>query len=134
MIKAVVFDCFGVLTSIYASGSDETLFAFIRDDLKPRYKIGMLSNAGGNMLDELFEKWQVELFDDVVLSYQTGTMKPDPAIYELTANRLGVLSQECVFVDDVQRYCDAAEGVGMKAVWHRDTNETIQKIQELTRA
>lgn len=38
------------------------------DDLKPDYKIGFLSNAGANWLDELFI-WQ-QAFDEVVLSYQ----------------------------------------------------------------
>lgn len=127
----MIFDCFGVLTSVDANGANETLFEFIRDELKQRYKIGMLSNAGGNVLDMLFEPWQVQLFDEVVLSYQTGMVKPDPGIYELTAHRLGVSTDECIFVDDIQRYCDAAIDMGMKAIWHQDTAETIKKIKEL---
>src|ERR1035437_4961840 len=33
---------------------DDELFAFIRSELKPRFKIGMLSNAAANWLDEMF--------------------------------------------------------------------------------
>ncbi len=110
------------------------LFAFIRDELKPRYKVGMLSNAADDWLNELFEPWQVGLFDETVLSYQVGMVKPDPAIYQLTTAKLGVLPDECLFVDDVERYCTAAEALGMRAVHHQDTNRTIATIEELLRA
>lgn len=133
-IKAVIFDCFGVLTSINANDANETLFAFIRDELKPGYKIGMISNAGANFLHELFEEWQVELFDDTVLSFEAGAVKPDPAIYEMAISRLGVMPEECVFVDDLERFCTAANDLGMNAIWHQDDADTIAKIRNLINA
>lgn len=130
MIKAVIFDCFGVLTSINANDTNDVLFAYIRDELKPQYKIGMISNAGANWLNELFEPWQVELFDETVLSFEVGVVKPDPAIYEFATNRLGVLPEECIFVDDLERFCTAATEQGMSAIWHKDDADTIAKIKE----
>lgn len=134
MIRAVIFDCFGVLTGTGGDAVNKDLFVFMRDILKPKYKLGMLSNAGSDMLNELFEPWQASLFDDVILSYQTGMVKPDPGIYELAANRLGVLAEECIFVDDIESFCDMANTVGMKAVFHKDTDKTIRKIMEFIRA
>ena len=56
---------------------NEELFDYIKSDLKPRYKIGMLSNAAENWLDEMFTNEQVELFDATALSYEIGFIKPD---------------------------------------------------------
>jgi len=48
------------------------LLEFIRDELKPRYKIGFLSNVGDDLMDVLFTDEQQALFDDVVLSFSEG--------------------------------------------------------------
>lgn len=185
-IKAVIFDCFGVLTTdgwkqirqevltedaqwdearrldqavntgrisynefvaevaklvgrsesetrkrLVTSAPTTKLFEYIRDSLKPHYKIGMLSNAADNWLDELFEPWQVELFDETVLSYQVGMVKPDPNIYDLAATKLGVLPEECVFVDDVERYVVAAVDVGMKGIVFTDTEQFMTEFEEI---
>ncbi len=57
-----------------------------------------------------------ELFDVVVDSSAVGLRKPDPAIYQLTLERLGLQPDECVFVDDLQCNVDAAEALGMEVV------------------
>ncbi len=131
-MKAVIFDCFGVL--VHPRGVDTALFDFITE-LKGRgLKIGLLSNVGSDMMSELFEPEQIALFDEIVLSYQTGMAKPDHEIYQLTTNRLGVLPEESVFVDDIERFCTAAKEVGLQAIWHRDTDETVAQIEEVLRA
>jgi epoxide hydrolase-like predicted phosphatase len=72
-----------------------------------------------------------ELFDAVVISGQVGLHKPQPEIYELAAERLGVAPRSCVFVDDLRENCAGAEAVGMAAVLHRDPAETLAKLEEL---
>jgi putative hydrolase of the HAD superfamily len=56
------------------------------------------------------------LVDHMVLSCEVGAAKPDPQIYEIALDRLGVDAPEALFVDDQQRYCDGAAAVGMHAV------------------
>jgi epoxide hydrolase-like predicted phosphatase len=92
------------------------LLDYIRDELKPRYKIGFLSNASDDWLEELFTSDQAGLFDDVVLSFEQGIAKPDPTIFRLAARRLGAQPAECVFVDDIPEYCEGAQAVGMQAI------------------
>lgn len=96
--------------------ANERLLDYIRDELKPRYRIGMLSNAGDNWLDDLFSKDQQALFDDFVLSYRYKMSKPDERIYRIAAENLGVEPSECVFIDDIARYCDGARDVGMQVI------------------
>lgn len=114
-----------VLDSLTGSSPDEELFDWIKAN-KHLYKIGMLSNVGSDRLDTLFTKDHLDMFDDIVLSFHVGMAKPDPRIYELAAERLGIQTSECLFVDDKEVYCQAARDVGMKAVKYR----TFQDFEE----
>lgn len=190
MIKAVIFDCFGVLTTdgwiafcdkyFYADSSrreqataankrtnaglisyqdfiheaaslaqvslkeaqkiietnvpNEKLFEYIEHTLKPDYKIGMLSNAASNWLDQLFLPTQVALLDEVLLSYEIARVKPDPMTYDTIASHLGVLPEECIFIDDQPRYVEGAEQAGMKGITFNDTRQVITQIEELIHA
>ncbi len=110
---------------------NEKLLTYIEQKLRGPYKIGFLSNAAENWLEDLFTKDQQGLFDDVVLSCEVGLAKPDQRIFELSADRLGVLPGECVFVDDSVRYCAAAEDVGMKAIRYTDFAQFEQALTNL---
>lgn len=108
------------------------LLDYIQNELRPKYKIGFLSNAYDNWLDELFTPAQTVLFDDIVLSYEHRLAKPDKAIYLLAAKRLGVKPSECVFVDDILEYCESAKSAEMQAIqyqsftqFHRDLAHTL---------
>ena len=71
-----------------------------------------------------------ELFELVVDSAFVGLRKPDPAIYELTLERLGRASPErCVFVDDLDVNCETARGLGMAAVRFVDPGQAIPEIE-----
>lgn len=98
---------------------DEALFSYISNNLYGKYKLAILSNAGDDWLDEMLGAERVKLFDTAVLSYQVGYTKPQPEIYELTAERLGVAPEECIFVDDKARFCDGARAVGMQAICYQ---------------
>jgi putative hydrolase of the HAD superfamily len=72
-----------------------------------------------------------ELFDGVVISGEVGLHKPQPEIFHLGAERIGLEPADCVFVDDLRENCAGAEAVGMTAVLHRDTDETLNRLEEL---
>lgn len=102
--------------AIECNVADDELFAYIAKELKPHYKIGMLSNAGMNWLHELFSDDQCALFDAVALSFETGHVKPDEQAYRAITERLGVEPEACVFIDDQERYCTAAKEQGMQTI------------------
>ncbi len=58
----------------------------------------------------------LELFDHVVDSCEVGLRKPDPAIYQLTANRLGVAATQILFLDDHGGNVAAARAAGWRAI------------------
>jgi epoxide hydrolase-like predicted phosphatase len=94
-------------------------------------RTGLLSNSWGDalayddaLLDELFDSW--------VISSQVGLRKPDPAIYELAAERLGVPPGACVFVDDLPGNLKPARALGMATVLHRgDAAATLAEVRAL---
>lgn len=111
---------------------NEELFTCIAQELKPRYKIGLLSNASYNVLDLLFTPDQVELLDATALSYEVGLVKPDKAMYEVIAQRLNVELSELLMVDDQVRHCEGALEAGMQALQYHDMGQFRRDIRRFT--
>ena len=72
-----------------------------------------------------------DVFEVVVDSAFVGMRKPDPAIYELTLERLGggLSGPDCVFVDDLEPNCETARALGMTAVVFRDADQAIAEVE-----
>ncbi|MDP9238676.1 MAG: HAD family phosphatase [Chloroflexota bacterium] len=87
--------------------------------LRPKYKTSVLSNADNTLIDRLRNVGVADLFDDIVCSADVGMAKPEPRLYALAAERLGLPATECVFVDDLERNIDAAREAGMHSVHFR---------------
>ena len=66
-----------------------------------------------------------------MISGEVGLHKPQPEIYLLACERLGVEPAEAVFVDDLRENCAGAEAVGMTAVLHREPDETVGELERL---
>jgi len=72
-----------------------------------------------------------ELFEVVVDSAFVGTRKPEPEIYAITLERLGLPADACAFIDDLEPNVDGAKTAGMHGIVHRDTAETIAALESL---
>lgn len=72
-----------------------------------------------------------DLFDTVVDSSQVGMRKPDPAIYRLTCERLGLAPSQCLFVDDLHCNVDAAASLGMTVIHCPDPNVVAEDVAML---
>ncbi len=127
MIKAVVFDLIGVLTSV--SSLEEKKNMELVKKLKGKYKLGILSNASLNEVQKI--KKEVNNFDAVVLSSEINFSKPDKESYEITLAKLDVFPQETVFIDDTLENIKGAEEVGIKGILYRSPEEVKKSLQEL---
>ena len=72
-----------------------------------------------------------ELFEVVVDSAFVGMRKPEPEIYALTLERLGLPAEACVFVDDLEPNVEAAREAGMHGIVYRDTAQAIAELDAL---
>ncbi|MDO8591872.1 MAG: HAD family phosphatase [bacterium] len=132
-VQAATGHDFDVITSARSSedAKNAQLVEYIRG-LKKNYKIGMISNVATNWVrDYLLTTEEQKLFDVMVFSFEVGTTKPDPRIYEEALSKLGVVAQDCVFVDDVERYCEAARVMGMKAVLYQDFEQMKTDMEKV---
>jgi HAD superfamily hydrolase (TIGR01509 family) len=109
------------------------LLDFIRD-LRPRYKVGLLSNAWDNLRQTMHTRWNIDgLFDQMIISAEVGLVKPDSRIFHLVVDKLEVQPDEAVFVDDMLVNVEAARQQGMPAIQFLDTSQTLAELQTLLR-
>jgi putative hydrolase of the HAD superfamily len=102
----------------------------VRELRRSGLRTGLVSNSWSTAHYD--RELLAELFDAVVISAEVHLHKPQPEIYRLAAERLGVDSSKCLFVDDLKENCEGAEAVGMTAIRHRSPQETIARLTELT--
>jgi putative hydrolase of the HAD superfamily len=77
-------------------------------------RTAVLSNGIREVIAHLDRERPLEAhFDVVVVSYVVGCAKPEPEIFQITLDRLGVAPQEALFVDDRQENIDAAKRLGI---------------------
>jgi putative hydrolase of the HAD superfamily len=108
---------------------DEAMIDAVRRARAAGVPTGLISNSwGGTTYDNANID---ELFDAVVISGEVGLHKPEPEIFHMGAERLGVAPEECVFVDDLRENCVGAEAVGMTAILHRGAERTVPELERL---
>jgi putative hydrolase of the HAD superfamily len=104
----------------------------MREIKQAGHRMGLLTNN----VREWEPLWRAmlpvdEIFEVVVDSGFVGLRKPDPAIYELTLERLdGVPAAECLFIDDVDVNCATARELGMSAIHYQHNDQAIPEIRE----
>jgi len=100
---------------------DEELVGLIRELRRAGIRTALLSNHPTRLYRLLAGRGLIALFDTVVVSGEEGITKPDPAIYRLTLDRLGVSPAEAAFVDDWKLNVEAAGNLGLVAIRFRGT-------------
>lgn len=95
-------------------------------------RTGVLSNSWGLRPFDPYSGWELEhRFDVLVISEQTGTRKPDPAIYRLAAERLGLPPEQCVFVDDLPHNLEPARALGMSVILKTSADQLLTDLEGL---
>jgi len=95
-------------------------------------RVAALSNSADGARREEQERYGLgDLFETIVYSHEEGVEKPDPAIYRIMEQRLGLAGDEILFLDDRQSAVDGALAVGWRAVLHRSTRASITSLSAL---
>lgn len=110
--------------------TNEELISYLRSLREGRgLRLALLTNN----VREWEPRWRAmipvdDLFELVVDSAFVGVRKPEPEIYELTLQRLGVPAAAALLIDDIEVNCEAARALGMPAVWFRSTEQAIAEV------
>jgi putative hydrolase of the HAD superfamily len=105
----------------------------VLEELRRRgYRLGLISVCS----EEVPTLWEqtplASLIDEAVFSCSVGVVKPDRRIYEIAAERLGVTTGECLFVDDRPEFVEGAVAAGMDAqVLGEQPVERLEDVLEI---
>ena len=97
-----------------------------------RLRTGMLTNNITPIDSQPFSDAVLEvvgLFDEVIQSSVEGCRKPEPRIYEIACERLGVEPVACVFLDDLGINLKPARSMGMTTIKVVDPEEAISELE-----
>lgn len=119
----------GLLARMFAGfRREQPMFDAVRRARGQGLRTALLSNSWG--MDYPRDEWD-EVFDAVVISGEVGLRKPEPAIYRMAADKLGVEPAECVFVDDIGSNVAGAVAVGMVGVHFVSPTQAIDELEAL---
>jgi epoxide hydrolase-like predicted phosphatase len=115
----------------YLGTANTELIEYARQ-LRPRYRTGIISNSfvGAREREQAAYGFE-DLVDEIVYSHECGMSKPDPGIYALTCERLGVEPAQMVFLDDYEPCVEGARGAGIHAVLYVGNAQAIREIENL---
>jgi putative hydrolase of the HAD superfamily len=95
-------------------------------------RTAVLSNSLGRAPHDPYAPYYLPgNFDVTVLSADCGVRKPDPAIYKLVLDQLGVPAERCVFADDTEENLWTAYQLGMTVIHALDEQQTAAVLREL---
>tara|TARA_B000000475_G_scaffold202178_1_gene164544 strand:- start:405 stop:1031 length:627 start_codon:yes stop_codon:yes gene_type:complete len=103
--------------------------------LKENYKLGCITNNIQNSKDDkvnhLNQASQVmKIFDHIIESSRVGLRKPDPKIYYMSCEALGVRPEECIYLDDLGINLKPARKIGMTTIKVIDPNDAIDEVKK----
>jgi putative hydrolase of the HAD superfamily len=111
--------------------------------LVPKYRLGVVTNfAYPSAIHAILGKFGLEkIFDPIIISGDVGWIKPSPIIFQVALSKLGLSSDQVVFVgDDPEADIRGAKNVGMKTVFlargstRCDADITISHLSGLANA
>jgi putative hydrolase of the HAD superfamily len=102
------------------------MIGYMRELRERGYKLAICTNN----VREWEQRWRAmlpvdDIFDVVVDSAFVGTRKPEPRIYELTLQALGVDAGSALLIDDIEVNCTGARALGIHAVWFQSSAQVI---------
>jgi HAD superfamily hydrolase (TIGR01549 family) len=108
-------------TSFYSCVED------VLKDLSSKYKVAMISNTMSDQPKILLKQAQMDhYFDLMVCSRDLGVRKPNPKIFEIVLNRIGVKANEAVHVgDSVEADMYGAQNAGITGVWIKTEDQPL---------
>lgn len=118
----------------YLGTPNNELFDFFRG-LRPQFQTALLSNSFVGAREKEQARYHLdELCDFIIYSHEVGVSKPDPLIYALTCERLGLQPAEVIFLDDFADAIDGARKLGMHAIHFKNNAQAIAAIRACIQA
>jgi putative hydrolase of the HAD superfamily len=109
---------------------DLHLLDFMRG-LRKHYKVGLISNAWSGLRPWIIDKKFEDVFDAMIISAELRVAKPDPGIYLIALEKLGVAPAEALFLDDFPDNVAGAQAVGMQAIQFARPEQALAELNQI---
>jgi len=109
---------------------DMEMIDFIRS-LRKEYRTALLTNAWDNLRSWLEELGVSDAFDHLIISAELGLAKPDPRLYNLALEQIGVKAEQAILVDDFIENVEGARSVGMQAILFKNPSQARKELAAL---
>jgi putative hydrolase of the HAD superfamily len=102
------------------------------DQLKPNYRLGLISNTNTLHATYLMEKYPFfDQFDRIWFSHEVGARKPGPSIYQTALDYFNVPANETVFIDDTYGNVVGAQNLGMRGIHFLNYEQLSTELKQL---
>ena len=102
------------------TGTHEETIHIARELKRAGWQLYLLSNFSTEKFKLVEQQHEfLNIFDDKIISGEHKIVKPDPAIFNITLQRIGRTAQECVFIDDSLPNIETARKMGFIAVHYQ---------------
>ena len=100
-------------------------------ELSQKYRLWIISNTNRTHFDYIRGHYSfLKCFEGLILSYEVGAMKPNPAIFKLALEKSGMKPDEAVFVDDQLANVEAAREIGINGIQFLNSAQLLQEFRE----
>jgi len=114
----------------YEMKDKDEMFALVKKLGEKGYKTALLSNTEIPAVENM-DKEKYSIFDQLVLSCNERTVKPEDMIFEIALKRLDVNASEAIFVDDRKEFITAAKKLGLNGIVFTDFRSFQNELQTL---
>lgn len=100
-------------------------------ELKKEYKIALLSNLTPEMRDCIRKNHTLEKYFNLEVyscDHDVQSMKPSPEPFQKVLNKINLLPEDCLFIDDSPENIETAAGIGMKTLLFKDRQQFFEDI------
>lgn len=99
--------------------------------LRRTYKMILISNTIKPHVDINRKRGLFENFDDVVNSNEVHLSKDTPAIFKLALKRNQLYAEECIFIDDIQKFVEIANSIGIHGILFKNVYQLKKELVSL---
>lgn len=97
--------------------------------LKKKYKLILLSNTDPLHKKYGWEKYEfISYFDQLVLSFEVSSVKPEEKIYKAVEGFSKLPPQEHLYIDDIADYTETAKKLGWDAIQFLDYSQMLKEL------
>jgi putative hydrolase of the HAD superfamily len=103
----------------------------IVEGLHNHYRLGIISNTNSLYANSFKKREICPYFEIIVNSCEVGFVKPQKEIFEIALDKLGLMPQECVSIDDVEEFVEVAKDIGFEAILYKDYKQLAKELKQL---